>query len=146
MKLLLAKDRCSSHTCIRHSWPCIHNNSCSDVRVHAKSGPVLHSFGIRSRGFSRRPPRRKRLSAHLTKSPDPVCMCTIQLSSPTSPWLHSRAPTHPRQQKSGILKEPVAKRLMAQLVDGLGYCHSCGVCHRDLKVGARRCRLSIAPI
>ena len=35
---------------------------------------------------------------------------------------------------SGILKEPLAKRLMAQLIDGLGYCHSCGVCHRDLKV------------
>ena len=38
------------------------------------------------------------------------------------------------QWLAGKLPEVEAKRYMTQLFDGLAYCHSRGVCHRDLKV------------
>ena len=33
----------------------------------------------------------------------------------------------------GRLKENIARFYFKQLVEGLGYCHSLGICHRDLK-------------
>jgi serine/threonine protein kinase len=36
--------------------------------------------------------------------------------------------------KHGRLRESVAARLFAQLVEGVDYLHGVGVCHRDLKV------------
>ena len=35
---------------------------------------------------------------------------------------------------AGKLPELEAKRYMSQLLDGMGYCHSRGACHRDIKV------------
>ena len=41
-----------------------------------------------------------------------------------------------RSVPGGVMSEATALPLFRQLVNGVKYCHSKGVCHRDLKPGA----------
>lgn len=46
----------------------------------------------------------------------------------------SKLVIHPLQASKGKLKEDEGRKLFQQLIDGVSYCHTKGVFHRDLKV------------